>query len=91
MSESGFADCQKTGRKTSRMLHSHLHGSAQTKNMTPVFLNGIFDNENIDRVVYPASKEVDFAAIEQHSHRQVTRVDWLHWSKRSIDRTNTMR
>jgi len=36
--------------------------------MTPVSLNGVFDNENINRVVYPASKKVDFAGIEQRSH-----------------------
>lgn len=43
---------------------THLHDGGQTKNMTPMSLYSIFDNENIDRMVYPAGEEVDLAAIE---------------------------
>lgn len=50
--------------------------------MTPMTLNSILDDENIDRVMDPAGEEVDLAAIEQHSHCQVTRAGWSHGSKR---------
>lgn len=75
-----------------RHVHgTHLHESAQTKNMTRMCVYSIFNDENIDRVVYPAGEEVDLATIEQHSHCQVTIVGWSYSNKRSTDRTNAMR
>ena len=61
-----------------RRYSTHLHDSGHAENMTPASLYSIFNDENVNRVMYPSREEVDFAAIEQHSHCQVTRAGWLH-------------